>query len=115
MVKRPRDPDDQPDDVVEVRPKQPVVVPQTNTLYRFAPVASDVARSRQVAIVAAESEAQARALATSHDPFGRDWRDEEVFACESERIAEPNIVGDVVFTSIPAARIRARKTPRSEK
>ena len=106
--------DAQIDNIAEVQPTHPVNVPQTNAVYRLIPAASDTARSRQIAVVAAESEARARALATSHDPFGRDWRDEALFLCQVEIVAEPNVVGDVIFESIPATPDKRRKVRRAK-
>lgn len=108
-AKQPDEMDAQLDKIVEIQPTHRVNVPQTNTLYRLIPAASDTARSRQIAVVAAENEARARALATSHDPFGRDWRDEALFLCQVEIVAEPNVVGDVMFESIPATPDKHRK------
>lgn len=105
--------DAQPDEIVEVQPTRPVIVSQTNTLYRIVPAANDTKRSRQIAVVAAESEAQARSLATTHDPFGRDWKNEALFTCQVEHVAKPNVVGDVMFKSIPL--VTRPKAPRAEK
>ena len=108
-----REMDAQLDKIVEIQPTHRVNVPQTNTLNRLIPATSDTARSRQIAVVAAESEARARALATSHDPFGRDWRDEALFLCQVEIVAEPNVVGDVIFESIavePDKHWKVRRT-----
>jgi hypothetical protein len=46
-AKQPDEMDTQADTVVEIQPTHRVNVPQTNTLYRLIPAASDTARSRQ--------------------------------------------------------------------
>lgn len=114
-VNQPDEIDGRPDEIVEIQPARPVNVPQTNSLYRLVPAASDTTQSRQIAVVAAESEAQARALASSHDPFGRNWKNETLFVCQVEEIAEPNVIGDVIFESLPAATDKHRKGPHSRK
>ena len=106
--------DAQIDKIAEIQPTHPVNVPQTNAVYRLIPAASDTAQPRQIAVVAAESEGRARALATSHDPFGRDWRDEALFLCQVEIVAEPNVVGDVIFESIPATPDKRHKVRRAK-
>lgn len=78
-VSRPNDEDIHLDEVVEVQPARPVDVPLTKTLYHLAPTMSDAGQTRRIAIVAAESEAKARVLATTHDPFGYDWMNAQIF------------------------------------
>lgn len=112
-IKWPSEPDMHFNEIVEIVPDQPVDVPQTNTLYRLAPAADNASHSRQIVTVVAESEAQARALATSHDPFGQDWTKETLFACQIERVAEPNVIGDVIFESIPPIKRPKRRGLRA--
>ncbi len=87
----------------EVASRTPVRVPETHRLYRLTPHVNDLARGpRRIAVVAAETEAQARALAQACDPFGCDWISETGFACESLDDDAPHVIGDVVFKSVPA-------------
>lgn len=76
-----------------------------DTLFRLVPVAdNDLSRSgRQVAIVAAETEDEARQIASVHDAFGRNWRDPHFAACESLETSETHVFGDVIFRSGPVA------------
>jgi hypothetical protein len=75
---------------------------QTRGLFRLAPAAADLGRSsRQVAIVAADTEDEAREIAAKHDVFGRDWRDPNYAVCESIGTAESHLFGDVVLRSEP--------------
>jgi len=57
-VKQPEEIDARSDEIVEIQPARPVNVPQTNSLYRLVLTASDTTQSRQIAVVAAESEAR---------------------------------------------------------
>lgn len=114
-VKRPTELDAQPDEIVEVQPIEPVNVSLTNTVYRLAPASSDAAQPQCIAIVGAESEVQARALAATHDPFGLNWMDEAIFVCRIEYTEEPHVIGDVMFKSVaPATPEKRRKWQRSK-
>src|ERR1700721_246069 len=64
------------DEKLEIVPERAVKVRETRTLFRLAPAAdNNLGRSsRQIAIVAADSEEEARQFASMHDAFGRDWR-----------------------------------------
>ena len=65
---------------------------------------SDLSRSsRQIAIVAAETEEDARQIASMHDAFGRDWRDPRFAVCDALDTPEAHVFGDVVFRSEPVA------------
>lgn len=79
MPKRPKksDLDTVPRDKIEIQPVTPITVPETHRLFRLTPVGEDLAQPHlQIALVASDSETEARALAASHDPFGRPWTDE---------------------------------------
>ena len=69
---------------LEIAPERAVEVRETHTLFRLAPAAdNDLGRSsRQIAIVAADTEEEARQIASMHDAFGRDWRDPRFALCE---------------------------------
>ena len=43
---------------------------------------------------------EARSLAATHDPLGRDWCKPEAAESEFEETAESHVFGDVVFTSV---------------
>ena len=98
------------DDKLEIVPEQAIEVRETRSLFRLAPAAdNDLSRaSRQVAIVAADTEDEARQIAFAHDVFGRDWRDPHFAACESLETSEPHVFGHVVFRSEPMA-VEGRK------
>lgn len=107
MAKRPsRRVIPRPESEIELAPIKPVSVPETQKLYRLRPVSKDLAQPhRQIALIAAETEQEARALATVHDPLGRPWLDDRKFACDTIQTQETHIVGDVVFKSAPAPRV----------
>jgi hypothetical protein len=93
------------DNKLEIVPDRTVEVRETRTLFRLAPAAeNDLSRSsRQVAIVAADTEDEARQIASKHDAFGRDWRDPHFAACDSLETSETHVFGDVIFRSEPMA------------
>jgi hypothetical protein len=79
-----------------------VDVRETTSLFRLARVASDLSRSsRLVAIVAADTQVEAREIAAKHDVFGRDWRNPGYAVCETMQTTECHVFGDVVFRSEP--------------
>jgi hypothetical protein len=93
------------DEKLEIVPDRAVEVRETRTLFRLAPAAdNDLSRSnRQVAIVAAGTEEEARQIASMHDAFGRDWRNPRFAVCDALATPEAHVVGDVVFRSEPVA------------
>jgi hypothetical protein len=92
-------------DKLEIVPERAVEVRETRTLFRLAPAADkELGRSsRQVAIVAADTEEEARQIATMRDAFGRDWRDPRFAVCDALETSETHVLGDVVFRSEPVA------------
>jgi hypothetical protein len=90
-------------DKPEIVPERTVEVRETRKLFRLAPAAdNDLSRSsRQVAIVAADTEDEARQIASKHDAFGRDWRDPLFAACDSLETSATHVFGDVIFRSEP--------------
>lgn len=58
---------------------------------------------RLVAVVAADTEEEARALAASYDLLGGDWRNRDFASAEVEETAESHVVGDVVISSVSTA------------
>jgi hypothetical protein len=73
------------DERLEIAPERAVEVRETRTLLRLAPAAdNDLGRSnRQIAIVAADTEEEARQIASMHDAFRRDWRDPRFAVCDA--------------------------------
>jgi hypothetical protein len=99
---------DEPD-IPEV-PAAPIEIAETHFLFRLTPATEDLAqRSRQVAIVPAESELQARQIAQTADPFGRDWLNPSLFVCDRTETPERHVIGDVIFKSVAAPSIRNPK------
>jgi hypothetical protein len=92
------------DEKLEIAPDRAVEFRETRRLFRLAPAAGDLSRpSRQVAIVAADTEDEARQIASVHDAFGRDWRDPHYAICEPLETTETHVFGDVIFRSDPIA------------
>jgi alkanesulfonate monooxygenase SsuD/methylene tetrahydromethanopterin reductase-like flavin-dependent oxidoreductase (luciferase family) len=80
----------------EVGHATPFTVRETRRLYRL--------RAEQfVAVVAADTEEEARALAASYDLLGADWRNADFASAEVEDTAESHVFGDVVISSVPTA------------
>ena len=93
------------DEKLEIVSERAVKVRETRTLFRLAPAAdNDLGRSsRQIAIVAADTEEETRQIASMHDAFGRDWRDPRFAVCDALDTPEAHVFGDVVFRSEPVA------------
>jgi hypothetical protein len=95
-------------------PAAPIEVAETNWLFQLAPASEDLAqKSRQVAIVPAESELQARQIAQSADPFGRDWTNPSLFVCDRTETPDRHVIGDIVFRSAAAPAIVKPKRNKS--
>ena len=95
------------DDIPELAARQ-IAVDETHRLFRLTPTASDLLQaSRQIALVPANSEDEARRLATMSDPMGRDWRNASLFTADSMDTPERHVIGDVIFRSTP--NLAARK------
>jgi hypothetical protein len=80
----------------EVSQPAPVTVRETRRLYRLR-------AERVVAVVAADTEDEARALAAGYGLPGVDWRNPGFASAEVEETAETHVFGDVVISSIPGA------------
>ena len=102
------------DEELEVVPERAVEVHETRTLFRLAPVADDdLGRSsRQIAIVSANTEEEARQIASMHDAFGRDWRNPHFAVCDALNTPEAHVFGDVVFRSEPVAIEVGKRAPK---
>jgi hypothetical protein len=90
------------EDVPEIS-APPVIVAETHRMFRLTPMFDDLLKSsRQIALVPADSEEEARRIATLADPLGRDWKNPKVFAADSMETPERHVVGDVIFRSMPS-------------
>jgi hypothetical protein len=99
-------------DKLEIVPERTVEVRETRKLFRLAPTA-DKDLGRKVAIVAADTEDEARHIAAMHDVFGRSWRDPDYAVCESLETAETHVFGDVIYRSEPVAVEGRRRIGKS--
>jgi hypothetical protein len=52
---------------------------------------------------AADTEEEARQIASLRDAFGRDWRDPRFAVCDTLDTPAAHVFGDVVFRSEPVA------------
>lgn len=79
---------------------------------RLAPAVVDyLQRSIQTALVPADSEDDARRIATETDPLGHDWRDQTRFVADTIVTPESHVVGDIIFKSVPTGA----KLPKSKR
>ena len=89
-------------DPLELAPTVQHVVAETTRLIRLTRVGNDLAMPyRQIALVAADTEDQARQLAAAYDPFGRDWTNVNLFSADAFDDVDKHVAGDVIFKSIP--------------
>lgn len=92
-------------DPLELAPAVPHVVAETTQLIRLTPVGEDLGVPfRQIALVAADTEDQARQLAAAYDPFGRDWMNVKLFCADTFDDVGRHVVGDVIFKSMPSLK-----------
>lgn len=75
----------------------PIAVPETHSIFRL----TSKTGGRYVAIVAAETQEQARRFAAESDPFGAEWENPNKFECVHTFDPDDHVVGDVVFQSVP--------------
>jgi len=80
----------------EVGHATPFTVRETHRLYRLR-------AERFVAVVAADTEEEARALASSYNLPGGDWRNPDFVSADVEETAERHVFGDVLISSVPTA------------
>jgi hypothetical protein len=91
------------DVAVEVPVGQPFAVRETQRLYRLK-------TARFLAVVAADTEDEARAIAAREDALGGDWCKPEFASAEFEDTGEMHVFGDVVISAYAAAPAgRAKK------
>jgi hypothetical protein len=102
------------DENLEIVPERAIEVRETRALFRLAPAAdNDLGRSsRQIAIVAADTEEEARQIASMHDAFRRDWRDPRFAVCDALETSETHVFGDVFFRSEPVAVEAGKRTAK---
>jgi hypothetical protein len=81
---------------------QPPAVRETQRLFRLK-----AARFR--AVVAADTEDEARTLAASHDALGGDWRNPEFASSEFEDTSEAHVFGDVAISVRAPPPVRRSK------
>jgi hypothetical protein len=90
------------DAVAEVLPSQPLVVRETRRLYRLK-------AGRFQAVVAADTEEEARGLAAMQDALGGDWRNPEFASAEFEDSGEAHVFGDVVISALAVPAVKLAK------
>jgi hypothetical protein len=83
---------------------QPPTVRETQRLFRLR-------AARFLAVVAADTEDEARSLAACHDALGGDWRNPEFASSEFEDTGEAHVVGDVAISAHAALPVRRSKSP----
>lgn len=76
----------------EIKATTSLSVRETSRLYRLR-------SARFVAVIAADTEAEARELAARQDVFGGNWRDQAFAVAEFEDTTEAHVVGDVTFSA----------------
>jgi hypothetical protein len=79
----------------EVPVGQPFAVRETHRLYRLK-------TARFLAVVAADTEDEARVIAAREDALGGDWRDPEFASAEFEDTGDVHVFGDVVISAYAA-------------
>jgi hypothetical protein len=82
------------DEVREGGKAEPFAVRETGRLFRLR-------SERCLAVVAADTEDEARALAASYDLQGGDWRSPAFASAEFEETGEAHVFGDVVISALP--------------
>lgn len=90
------------DVVVDELVAQPLPVRETQRLYRLK-------AARFLAVVAADTEEEARALAASHDALRGDWCNPEFACSEFQDTGEAHVFGDVVISASAAPPIGRSK------
>jgi hypothetical protein len=90
------------DAVAEVPAAQPLEVRETQRLYRLK-------SARFQAVVAADTEDEARTLAARHDALRGDWCNPEFASSEFEDSGEVHVFGDVIIAAQAAPAIKRSK------
>jgi hypothetical protein len=90
------------DEVAEVRPSQPLAVRETRRLYRLK-------AGRFQAVVAADTEDEARGFAAMQDALGGDWCNPVFASAEFEDGGGAHVFGDVVISVLAAPALKPAK------
>ena len=90
------------DVVAEVPAGQPFAVRETQRLYRLK-------AARFLAIVAADTEEEARSIAATHDALRGDWRNPGFASSEFDDTGEVHVFGDVIISALAATPIKDRR------
>lgn len=88
--------------VAEVPIGQPFAVRETQRLYRLK-------AARFLAMVAADTEDEARTLAARHDVLGGDWCNPEFASSEFEDTSDVHVFGDVIISAHAAPPVKLSK------
>jgi hypothetical protein len=84
------------DDVIaEIPAGQPFAVCETQRLYRLR-------AARYGAVVAADTEDEARTIAARHDALRGDWSNPEFASSEFEDTGEAHVFGDLIISALAA-------------
>jgi hypothetical protein len=86
----------------EISVAQPIAVRETGRLYRLK-------GARFVAVVAADTEQEARLLAATHDALGGDWRNPQFALAEFEDTGEAHVFGDVIISALAVSPLPGPK------
>lgn len=91
------------DEAIEVVQQRAMNVRLTRTLYRLTPIAEigPGLFGRHIATIAADTEDEARYLASLHDPFRRDWKNRGFASADAQHSDDDHLFGDVTFRSEP--------------
>jgi hypothetical protein len=81
--------------IAEIPAGQPFAVRETRRLYRLK-------ASRCQAVVAADTEEEARTIAARHDALRGDWSDPEFASSEFEDTGEVHVFGDIIISAVAA-------------
>jgi hypothetical protein len=90
--------------VAEVPAGQPFAVRETGRLYRLR-------AARFMAVIAADTEEEARTLAARQDGIRGDWSNPAFASAEFEDTGEAHVFGDVVISALAAPPV---KRPRKK-
>jgi hypothetical protein len=98
--------DEEPNEIAaEISVAEPVAVRETGLLYRLK-------GARFVAVVAADTEQEARLLAAAHDALRGDWRNPQFASAEFEDTGEAHVFGDVVISALAVSPFPGPKKGR---
>jgi hypothetical protein len=90
------------DEVAEVPADQPFTVRETGRLYRLK-------AARFTAVIAADTEDEARTLAARQDGMRGDWSNPNFASAEFEDTGEAHVFGDVVISALAAPPVKRQR------